>query len=337
MKLLGTFFLPVLLLFDNKAKKFRNFRKPPDDGFIRILIFGSTGMTGTAVLSAALTCIWFRISIFTRRLKDNLKNETLERIVEGDMFDYDSVLDAMTGIDAVFFSTTYWDTMKAACEYNQGCNVVKAALASGIKHIIYVGTPYCSLYAKERCEYLLGKEQVEALVVASALPMGDVPLNCGSVFDFGQYIAKIMLRPARNIFKTIKLATGYHTVFEFAKALDNHFPDITFYDPEIPLSVYRSFDFKGSQELASMFAYYQTIKEQWPHAVAYDFCTGFLSFRDWVEVQEQNLIEAITEHTDQLILFNPVSTQVGLTSANLGQVKNQTSFAGNALKSDLAG
>ncbi|RUS91320.1 hypothetical protein EGW08_000934, partial [Elysia chlorotica] len=153
---------------------FYNVGKPPDDGFIRILIFGATGMTGTAVLSAALTCIWFRITIFTRGLSgalmEELMKKPLARIVEGDMFNYDSVLDAMTGIDAVFFSTTYWDTMRVDCEYEQGINVIRAALASGIKHVVYVGTPYCSLYATEKCKYLQGKEKVEALLVSSGLP-----------------------------------------------------------------------------------------------------------------------------------------------------------------------
>ena len=63
--------------------------------------------------------------------------------------------------------------------------------------------------------------------------MGNVALNCGSVLDFGQCIAKMMLRPKVNIFKTVKLATGYHTVAELAKALDDHFPNIRFYDPKV--------------------------------------------------------------------------------------------------------
>ena len=40
-------------------------------------------------------------------------------------------------------------------------------MASGIKHLVYVGTPYCSLTASEKCRYLLGKEKVEAHVVSS--------------------------------------------------------------------------------------------------------------------------------------------------------------------------
>ena len=35
------------------------------------------------------------------------------------MFDYDTVLEAMTDKDTVFFSTTYWDTMRVDCEYDQ--------------------------------------------------------------------------------------------------------------------------------------------------------------------------------------------------------------------------
>ncbi|GFO01747.1 nmra-like family domain-containing protein 1 [Plakobranchus ocellatus] len=116
--------------------------------------------------------------------------------------------------------------------------------------------------------------------------MGNVPLNCGSVLDFGQCIAVIMLRPARHIFKTIKLATGYLTVADMARTFDDHFDNLTFFDPKIPISVYQSFDFKGSQELASMFAYYQTIKEPWPLQVAQSLYCNCRSFKDWISEQE---------------------------------------------------
>lgn len=319
---------------------------------IRILIFGATGMTGTAVLAAALTCIWFRISIFTRgndiEIMRDMRKKPLARIVEGDMFNYDTVRDAMTDIDAVFFSTTYWDTMRVECEMEQGQNIVQAAMAAGVKHIIYVGTPYCHLYAPEKCKYLLGKEKVEALVVASglpytilhlgfyyenllsvfrphkvgrksyalALPMGDVPLNCGSVLDFGRCIAKIMLRPTQNIFKTIRLCTAYHTVAELAKILDDHFEDLTFFDPKIPLSVYRAFDFRGSAELASMFAFYQSIQVQWSTDKTHEYFSGCVGFKEWVTDQDQYIVEAITEIKEEIFpkslsIYLPKTEEVG--------------------------
>ncbi|GFO01745.1 hypothetical protein PoB_002825000 [Plakobranchus ocellatus] len=61
---------------------FQGIRRPPDDGFIRILIIGATGMTGTAVLSAALTCIWFKITIFTRSLRGVAIEEVLKKPIE---------------------------------------------------------------------------------------------------------------------------------------------------------------------------------------------------------------------------------------------------------------
>ncbi|GFO01746.1 nmra-like family domain-containing protein [Plakobranchus ocellatus] len=97
------------------------------------------------------------------------------------MFNYESVLDAMTDIDAVFFSTTYWDTMRVDCEYDQGCNVVKAAMATGIKHLLYVGTPYCSLYSGGKCKYLLGKEKVEAHIVSCGQETGNIVRASGLV------------------------------------------------------------------------------------------------------------------------------------------------------------
>ncbi|GFR67944.1 NmrA-like family domain-containing protein 1 [Elysia marginata] len=211
---------------------FQNVHRPNDDGFIRVLIFGATGMTGTAVLSAALACIWFKISIFTRGTNSLMMQE-----------------------------------------------MMKKRLPYTILHLGFYYENFLSVFKPH---------MVERNSFAVALPMGEVALNCGSVLDFGHCIAKIMLRPAMNIFKTIKLATGYHTVGELAQILDDHFPKIHFFDPKIPLSVYRTFDFKGSHELAAMFAYYQTIQDRWSQDLAQDYYSNCASFKEWVVDQEQD-------------------------------------------------
>ncbi|XP_059171045.1 uncharacterized protein LOC131952427 [Physella acuta] len=143
-------------------------RKQSEDDVTNILIFGVTGMTGGAVAEAALGCAWFRVNGFTRTMQGEAYDELVSKGVTlhtGDMTKPLTIKGAKENIDTVFLHTTYWETMSVDIEYQQGFNVVNAAMQSKVKHLIYIGAEYSSLTAKERCKYFEGKAMVENYIV----------------------------------------------------------------------------------------------------------------------------------------------------------------------------
>ncbi|CAG5128199.1 unnamed protein product, partial [Candidula unifasciata] len=121
------------------------------------------------------------------------------------------------------------------------------------------------------------------------LPMGEVSLNCGSVYDFGCCIGKIALEPTSYLFRTIKLATSYLNVSEIAAKLDDHFPTMTFYDPKITLDDYRTLKLSEKNELTSMFGHYQTLP-QWDRTTTYALYPTWRSFEQWIADSAKDLL-----------------------------------------------
>ncbi|KAH9513734.1 NmrA-like domain-containing protein 1 [Bulinus truncatus] len=309
-----------------------------EDDVTNILIFGVTGMTGGAVAEAALGCAWFRVTGFTRMLQGEAYDELVSKgvsVFTGDMNKPYTIKEAMENIDTVFLTTTYWETMSVETEYQQGYNVVTAAVQCRVKHIIYVGAEYSMVTASERCKCLEGKAMIENYIVSTgipytivhlgfyfenflslfkphqtgkndfaiALPMGPHGLNCGSIIDFGHCIAKMALRPDTYVFKTLKLATSYLTVTDIAEKLNAYFPDLNFYNPKIPLIAYRKFDFEGATELATMFAHYRTLTE-WDRTTAMDLYSYNRTFEHWLKDTDRVLLEIIFENMDNFVSDN---------------------------------
>ncbi|XP_012942147.1 isoflavone reductase-like protein [Aplysia californica] len=93
-----------------------------EDDLTRILIFGVTGMIGSAVMEATLSCAWFKITGFTRARDGEILDELVSKgidVISGDMKDPNSLLVAMQEIDVIFLTTHYWETMSSENEYIQ--------------------------------------------------------------------------------------------------------------------------------------------------------------------------------------------------------------------------
>ncbi|XP_055871599.1 nmrA-like family domain-containing protein 1 isoform X3 [Biomphalaria glabrata] len=320
-----------------------------EDDVTNILIFGVTGMTGGAVAEAALGCAWFRVTGFTRMLQGEAYDELVSKgvsVFTGDMNKPYTIKEAMDNIDTVFLTTTYWETMNAETEYQQGFNVVTAAVQCQVKHIIYVGAEYSMVTAAERCKCLEGKAMIENYIVSTgipytivrlgfyfenflslfkphqtskndfaiALPMANHGLNCGSIIDFGHCIAKLALRPDTYVFKTLKLATSYLTVTDIAEKLNTYFPDLNFYNPKIPLSAYRKFDFEGATELTTMFAHYRSLHE-WDRTTAMELYSYNRTFEQWLKDTDRVLLEIIFENMDNFASDNVFRDAVNVERA----------------------
>ena len=128
-----------------------------------ILVGGATGRQGAAVVKELLAR-GYQVRALTRK-PDSKKALALVgpgvEIVQGDYGDIDSLGVAMQGIDTVFFYSGF-----SRNEVVEGKNVVMAARAAGISHLVY-----SSGAAAEPGKGVAGasKMQVEEAIVASGL------------------------------------------------------------------------------------------------------------------------------------------------------------------------
>ncbi|KPI40232.1 NmrA-like family domain-containing protein 1 [Cyphellophora attinorum] len=113
-----------------------------------LTIFGATGNQGGSVVSVILGSSTlsskYQLRAITRdTTKPNavaLKDKGVQ-LAKADLNDAGSVAEAIKGSYGVFAVTNYWETMDKDVEYNQGKNIVDAAKAEGVKHLVWSGLP----------------------------------------------------------------------------------------------------------------------------------------------------------------------------------------------------
>lgn len=100
----------------------------------KVIIFGATGSLGSYVLDAVSKLQDINLTVFVRnRNKLGEHSQSDYTIAEGDVMDYQSVVNAMRGQDIVYFGLSGdLDTMSA--------NVIKAMKETGVKRIIAVSS-----------------------------------------------------------------------------------------------------------------------------------------------------------------------------------------------------
>lgn len=113
-----------------------------------ITVLGATGNQGGSVISALLShpelASQYSIRGVTRDTTkpsaEKLKSKGVEPI-KADLDDPSSLQSAFDGAFAVFAVTNYWETMSKSTEIAQGKNIVDAAIATGVKHLILSTLP----------------------------------------------------------------------------------------------------------------------------------------------------------------------------------------------------
>ena len=147
------------------------------------MITGGTGSFGNAVLSRFLKMDFKEIRIFSRDEKKQedmriaLSNPKLKFII-GDVRDYDSILNAMRGVDYVFHAAALKQVpscefypMEAVRTNVMGTeNVMNAAIASGAKRVVVLSTDK-AVYPINAMG--ISKAMMEKLMVAKARMRGE--------------------------------------------------------------------------------------------------------------------------------------------------------------------
>ncbi|KAJ7636664.1 hypothetical protein FB45DRAFT_907054 [Roridomyces roridus] len=115
-----------------------------------ITIFTATGTQGSSVLEAVLRDGRYTPRAVTRKLDSPAAKALISRgieVVEGNMWDRESVKRAMRGSEAVFGNTNFWDPEvfpadpQGKGEVVQGKNLVDAAKEEGVKFFIWSSLP----------------------------------------------------------------------------------------------------------------------------------------------------------------------------------------------------
>ncbi|KAJ7668808.1 hypothetical protein DFH06DRAFT_1378901 [Mycena polygramma] len=116
-----------------------------------VTVFGATGLQGTSVVNVILADGTFAVRAVTRNPTSEAATKISERgaqIAKADLMDKASLVEAMSGSEAVFAVTNYFDASKfpakAPSEIQQGKNLVDSALEAGVNFFVFSGLPSIS-------------------------------------------------------------------------------------------------------------------------------------------------------------------------------------------------
>jgi UDP-N-acetylglucosamine 4,6-dehydratase len=168
-----------------------------------LLITGGTGTFGNAVLKSAANVGFSEIRIFSRdeKKQDEMRRELQNPVVRfyiGDVRHYDSVMQAMQGVDFVFHAAALKQVpsceffpMEAVRTNTLGAeNVMNAALAAGAKNVIVLSTDKAvypvnvmgmSKALMEKCMIAKARSHGAASTVFCGTRYGNVMASRGSV------------------------------------------------------------------------------------------------------------------------------------------------------------
>ncbi|HTI08188.1 MAG TPA: NmrA/HSCARG family protein [Puia sp.] len=252
-----------------------------------ILVLGATGAQGGSVARALLKSNHYTVCCLTRNPLSEKALALREEgavIVAGDLDDKESLLAAMEGCYGVFGLTNFWEHFDK--EWQQGRNLAEAALATGVKHLIYSGLPgYNRLsngrYSVPHCDIKAELEQyikdlgVPASFVHIAFyyenffdffpprkgadgsyyfgfSQGNTPLAMASAEDMGAIVALMFGNPALYLGKTVGIVGEDRTCTEYAAIMSRVLGRTIRYN-YIPRDVFAQLGFPGAEELANMF------------------------------------------------------------------------------------
>ncbi|KAK0725916.1 NmrA-like family protein [Lasiosphaeris hirsuta] len=143
-------------------------------------VFGATGALGGSVADIFLTDPTLKSEWTVRAVTRDITKDSAKKlqaagaeVVTADLNDKSTLVTAMTSASAVFAMTNYWEYMDAAIEIQQGKNIVDAAQAAGVAHLIFTSLPNVTELSKgalPNVYHFDSKAAVEAYARATGIP-----------------------------------------------------------------------------------------------------------------------------------------------------------------------
>jgi uncharacterized protein YbjT (DUF2867 family) len=286
---------------------------------LKILVVGATGKQGGSVARALLER-GHEVRALTRSA-DSPAARGLEgigaEIVEGDLSDWESLVEFLEDVDGVFGVTTPYESGVEA-DSQQGFNLVDAAEEAGVRHLVFSsigkantgtgiphfdsklvveeylresGVPYTIIGPVFFMENWLSPWFLPALQegnVALAMP-GERKLAHISVRDIGNFVALIFERRDEFLGERIDIASDDLSGQEVAESIGKHTGrSLGFF--QIPLEGMR----EQNADFAKMFEWFdevgydvdiEELRRKYPEV-------GWTSFDGWVERQDWSALES---------------------------------------------
>ncbi|OLN84354.1 NmrA-like family domain-containing protein 1-like protein 5 [Colletotrichum chlorophyti] len=218
-----------------------------------ITVFGATGLQGGSVVDiflkdAKLKSEWAVRGVTRDVTKDSAKALEAKgvEVVSADLGDKESLAAAVKGAYAVFAVTNYWDKLDKDLEYQQGVNIVDAALvlSNGVLPDVY------HFDSKAKVEEYIRKTSLPSTFFLPGMYMSNFP---GSSFrptppdnawslnlpipetspipffdpgpDTGKFVKAIVLNREKLLGKRVLASVGYTTVGDAVEVFKKVFPE----------------------------------------------------------------------------------------------------------------
>jgi uncharacterized protein YbjT (DUF2867 family) len=249
-----------------------------------VLVTGATGQQGGAVARELLKR-GHRVRATTRKVDSAAARELARQgaeLVKADFEDIASLERAAAGMDAVFAMATPFEAGMVA-ETREGINVVNAARAADVKHIVYssvagadqntgiphfdskylveerlrtLDTPFTIIAPVYFMENLLAPWNTAGLkagVIAMGMPAGR-KLQQVAIADIAEFTAEVITRPREFAGQRIDIASDDITGTEMA-AIVSRASGRQFNYVEVPLEQVRA----GSEDMALMYEWFNRV------------------------------------------------------------------------------
>ncbi|XP_071479477.1 nmrA-like family domain-containing protein 1 [Diadema antillarum] len=255
-----------------------------------ISVFEATGTQGGSVVRGLLENTSYKVRGITRNVESAEAKALSEQgveMVQASMEDVASLEGALAGSYGVFAVTNYWECFKV----QMGENIVDAAKEVGVQHIVYSGLPAVKKLTGEACPHFDGKAEVDEYMFQSGLtatsvqyaaymenflaetnytklesggylfnfPMRETPLDLIYAGSAGAAVAAIFSDVEKFKGRVISLSGDRKTVAECCDIINKVLGPPVQVNPN-PMSPeeFGKLVFPGVDDLAAMFAFYQT-------------------------------------------------------------------------------
>lgn len=256
-----------------------------------VLVTGATGLQGGSVARHLLGSGYYNVRCLTRNTNSE-KARALRaagaQLAAGDLADRASLTSAMTGCDAVFAVTNWWEGLDSAKEVAHGRNLVDAAVETRIAQFLFSTLPGAKTISggKIPVAHLDTKEVIEQYArsqglngvyfnvafyfenfisfqmlqsqpdgtLAFGFPQGDVPLAGVGIEDLGGVVKAVLERWDEFQGKVVGVVGDDKPCSEYAEVMTRVLGRKTVYQ-HIPRDAYAKFPFPGAEDLAAMFEF----------------------------------------------------------------------------------
>jgi len=293
-----------------------------------ILVVGATGAQGGSVARHLLERGRFAVRTLTRNPHTEEARALRAAgadVVRGDLYDPASLIAAMAGCHGVFGVTSYWEHFEL--EYELGVNLIDAALATGIGHLVLSSLPPIGRLTAGRLAAAHFDQKAEIEEYARSLrlpatyvhvapyfenflglfaprrgaagwelrlPHGDALLPGVSVADVGGVVATVFERRTEFLERTLGVVADERPVAAYAAAIEAATGRPVRYRAVDPRE-FAGYAFRGAADLADEFAFHagRTSGRAADIARGRDLFPGLHRFDDWTRDSRERLLRVL--------------------------------------------